>query len=513
MLRIRNCIGVVVAAILFATLSACGGESTPTSDSPSQPAATADLDTFTFNYRYTPQHFDPATAEGATQATGMYPIYDRLMLATDVGVPQPMLAESWEYSDDGLKMTLHLRKGVKFQDGETFNAAAVKANIERTKTIEGGTAKVLVESITTIDTPDDNTAVLNLDHPDSTLPYIFADFPGMMMSPKAFDNAKTNPVGAGAFILDEFISGQSVTYHKWADYWDAANIHVNNLRINIVTDTTAAFNSLLSGAADASDIAPVDVEATKAAGFNVETRATPATYRIYLNPEKIKQFADPKVRRAMNLAIDRDMLAEKIYLGFAEATNQFFPEAMPYYNTDLPEWEYDPAQAKALLAEAGYPDGFEYVSSATTSYPDQNEAVRAMLEDVGIKVTYEVKTGAEAGTAFQQGETGALVGTWAGRFDPLATITQMTADGSAQNPGNLNTNKFDELLKQALAATNVDERNQLIKEISAEIYEQGLGIQLVVSLGNLGYRNGIEGMPAPQWSDRSYDFRNIRAAG
>jgi peptide/nickel transport system substrate-binding protein len=508
---------MAAAAILFATVAACGGDRAPTStstDSSSAPAdAVADLDTFTFNYLRVPQNFDPALSNGGAQSTVLYPIYDRLMLATDDGSVEPMLAESWEYSADGLTLTLHLRSGVSFQDGEPFTAAAVKENIERTMTIDGGTSASLLESISAIEAPDEGTVVMTLSSADSTLPYTFADFAGMIMSPNSYDQAETDPVGAGAYTLEEYISGQSIKYKKWDGYWDAANIHVNNLHINIMNDSTAAFNSMQSGAADAADIAPVDIASAEAAGFIVESRQTTAFFLLRMNPKMCEAFADVKVRQAMNLAIDRDSLGEKIYMGQAVATNQFFPDSMPYYNSEIPKWEYDPERAKELLAEAGYPDGFEFEASTSTSLPDQSEAVRAMLEDVGIIMHYTIGSGTEAGAQYQQQETASLVGTWGGRFDPLSTLMQLVGDGSGQNPGDLNTDKVDTLLADAMAATDDDARNKLIQDISAEIYDQALHVATVIALGNLVYREGVEGMPAPQWSDRAYDFRNVHAAG
>ncbi|MDR2567286.1 MAG: ABC transporter substrate-binding protein [Bifidobacteriaceae bacterium] len=511
-------IGGFATLTLLTSLAACNGNSGEDEKEPAKGTSTeeanVDLETFTFNYRFNPQHFDPATTEGSMMNTMMYPVYDRLIWPDDSGNLLPQLAESWEYSDDSLSMTLHLREGVTFQDGSAFNAEAVKANLERTRTVEGGTQKVLLASIADIEAVDDLTVTLTLDKPDSTLPYAFADAAGMMMSVAAFDDAKLNPVGAGPFVLDEFIPGQSITYHKWDDYWDADSIHVKNLRLNLIVDTTTAFNSLQGGEADASDLSPSDAEQAESLGFIVEARPTTACYRIYMNPEKATPMADPRVREALNLAIDRQALADGIYMGFAEPTAQYFPESMPYYNPDIPKYTYDPERAKELLAEAGYPDGFTYVSSATTTYPDQNVAVQAMLAEVGIDVTYEVKNGAEAGNAYFSGQTDAMIASWGGRLDPLATIQLLTGTGSTQNPGNLNTPKLLSLIDQALAATgSSDERNEIIKQISQEIYDQSLNVPIVLSSGVIAHREGIEGLPAPQWSDRSYDFRHVKAVG
>lgn len=497
--------GVGIAAVLLAVAFA------PNSSFAQEAAAErGNLDTFTFNYNRSPQHFDPGTYASSLQNTVLYPIFDRLLTADDAGAVHPGLAESWEYSADGLQFTIHLKKGVTYQDGKPFDAQSVKLNIERTMNEKGATQAVLLRSVKSIEVIDELTVTLTLNKKDSTLPYVFADLSGMMMSPDSFANAGTAPVGAGPFKLEEYVSGQYITYKKWDGYWDAANIHVNNLRINITTDPTTAFNSLQSGAADAAYISGNDASMAEGMGYVVDAHPTTALYRYYINPQKAKPFADKRVRDAMNYAIDRKAIADSLYAGYAEPASQFFPEKSPYYNPELPKYEFNPEKAKQLLAEAGYPDGFTFLSGATTTDVGAYVAVQAMLADVGIKIEFRVQPSAESGSSYFSGETDAQIATWGGRLDPLATL-QLTTGDSVQNPGDLNTPKFLGLLDEALAETDPTKRTALIQALNKEIYEQSLNIPIVLPSSIIAYRKGIAGMPSPTWSDRALDLRNVYA--
>ncbi|MCO5066351.1 MAG: ABC transporter substrate-binding protein [Rhizobiaceae bacterium] len=475
-----------------------------------QDAKRGDLETFTFNYNRQPQHFDPQTYASSVQNTALYPIFDRLFTADNDGAVHPGLAESWDYSDDGLQFTMHLRQGVKYQDEAPFDAESVKANINRTMTVEGGTQAVLLRSVQEIKVVDDHTITLVLKDKDSTLPFVFADLAGMMLSPASFGDASTKPIGAGPFKLDEYVSGQYISYKKWDEYWDAANIHVNNLRINITPDLTTAFNSLQSGAADAAYISGNDAKMAEDMGLVVDAHPTTSQYRLWINPQKAKPFADKRVRDAVNLAIDRKAITDSLYAGYATPASQYFPQGSPYYNTSLPEFKFDPEQARKLLAEAGYPDGFSFLSGATTTDVGAYVAVQSMLADIGIKIDFRVQPSAESGSSYYGKETDAQIATWGGRLDPLATL-QLTTGDTIQNPGKLTTPKFLSILDEALATTDPAKRIELIQALNAEIYEQALNIPIALPASIIAFRKGIAGMPSPTWSDRALDFRNVYA--
>ena len=186
--------------------------------------------------------WDPATSASGYTITFQGLVYDRLVHTAPDGSLVPGLAESWEYSPDGTVLTFHLREGVQFQDGAVFDAAAVKANIERSQTLEGSTLAAELARIAEVVVVDPQTVELHLSSADATLPAVFSGRSGAMISPNSLADPQLDrtPVGAGMFKLVEFAEGSDFAVERWDGYWDPDAVKVKRIEVKVLPDTAVA---------------------------------------------------------------------------------------------------------------------------------------------------------------------------------------------------------------------------------------------------------------------------------
>ena len=276
----------------------------------------------------------------------------------------PQLATSWEWSEDGMALTMKLREGVTFHDGEPFNAAAVAANIERSQTMPESRRKSELKSIASTEVIDDATIKFNLTAPDATLLAQLADRAGMMVAPKAAAEAGVdfglNPVCSGPFTFKERVQQDRIVLEKFADYWNADAIHFDTVTFLPIPDTTVRLANLRAGDLDMLErLAATDLGSAKAdAGLTVAQAVSLGYQGITLNLANGERAKNPLgesklVRQALSLAIDRDVLNQVVFeVAFAPG-NQPFPPNSPWYDADYPVVPRDVEAAKAKLKEAG----------------------------------------------------------------------------------------------------------------------------------------------------------------
>jgi ABC-type transport system substrate-binding protein len=330
---------------------------------------------------------------------------------------QPWLAESWEISTDGKKITFHLRKGIKFQDGTNFNAEAVKYNLEAVLKANIPGSSVL-NKVSSYDVVDEYTLRMNLKEYDSTLLLRLAGTPlGLIASPTAVKKeatpetiAKLHCVGTGAFVFDSWKRDSFVKYRKWDGYWQKGKPYLDEIKIQNIADLTVSIMSFKSGEAQAvENIDPVDAKQLEKEGYEIHQ---PNLYFLHSilpdgnNPNS--PFAKKNVRLALEYAIDKRTIARGVGMGYYEPLCQLAATKNPWYNPALPFREYDPKKAKQLLAEAGYPNGFKTkLISDIMARRDTLVAIQTYLKEVGIETELEIQ------------EIGALIAQQRQRWDGI----------------------------------------------------------------------------------------------
>ncbi|MGD9308799.1 MAG: ABC transporter substrate-binding protein [Desulfosarcina sp.] len=314
------------------------------------------------------------------------------------GKLSPALAESWERLD-GVTWKFNLRKGVKFHNGNAFTAADVKFTFERMKDPQYSKLLNIANSIASIETPDDYTVIFKNVKP---VPWfaetMHQNFIVDMESSEGRDDGdyNTKPIGTGAYKLVEWVKGSYVRLAANDDYWEGAPKY-KTVDIRPITEEATRFAALAGKQADIVNGVPVSLIERIEKMPHVELISRPARRAIYMDISNMKgtPFEDIRVRQAIAHAINEDEIIEKVMRGQATATAQVPDVPTVGYLPGLKRLPYDPAKAKQLLAEAGYPNGFDItVAGPNDRYVNDEkicEAVAKYLAKVGLKVSLDVK--------------------------------------------------------------------------------------------------------------------------
>ncbi len=303
----------------------------------------------------------------------------------------PGLAQSWTISPDGKEYAFKLRTGVKFHDGESLDASVVKFSIDRLFAADSTVpAKSLYTDIDKVEAVDPATVKITLKSPNSYLLYNLSLGDAGIMHPKSAPTNDKQPVGTGPFVFKERKEGDSITFAKFMGYRDAASVKLGSVIFKVVKDPSAQVNALLAGDVDAFpgfQAPELVARLRKDSRFAVVVGTTEGEVIMATNNKK-KPFNDPKVRQAMAHALNRAELIEA-ESGFGTPIGSHFPPHNKAYVDLTKTYSLDIAKGKALLAEAGYPNGFE----ASLKLPPVGYATRAgevlvsQLGKIGIKVT------------------------------------------------------------------------------------------------------------------------------
>jgi peptide/nickel transport system substrate-binding protein len=352
------------------------------------PAAWAAKDTLVLGMALEPPHLDPtAGAAAAIREVTYANIYEGLTRINAAGQVQPALAESWTVSPDGLAYTFKLHAGVRFHDGTPLDCSVVKFSYERAVAPGSVNAqKGLFEPIASTACPDALTAVVTLKRPDNEFLFNMGWGDAVMVAPNSVAADKTNPVGTGPFRFVRWVKGDRVEMERNPDYW-GPKPKLAHATFRFMSDPSAAMAALLAGDVDGFPNfgAPEALDAIRAnPQFTVDIGMTAGKTILALNNDR-KPFNDVRVRRALAYAIDRNALVDAL----GNYGKPIGAHAMPgdFGFVDLTgAYPYDPAKAKALLAEAGVKPGTQVtIMLPPPAYARRGgEVIAAMLEQVGI---------------------------------------------------------------------------------------------------------------------------------
>src|SRR5438094_2191200 len=337
--------------------------------------------------------FDPAETLGIiTPFMVMYAIHDALAKALPGNPVAPSLAESWQVSPDGRVYDFTLRAGVKFHNGDTLTAEDVKFSFERYR---GASAKTLKERVAAVETPDTLHVRFRLKNPwpDFMTFYTAASGAGWIV-PKKYvekvgdDGFKKAPIGAGPYRFVSFTPGIELVMEAFDGYWRKPP-SVKRLVFRVISDEATRLAALKRGEVDVvySIRGELAEELQRTPGLSLKPTVIQAPQWVSMldqwDPKS--PWHDRRVRLAANLAIDRKAINDAITLGHSRLTYSIIPSTFDYY-WQPPAYEFDPAQAKKLLAEAGFPNGFDageyYLDVA---YANVQEAVANYLQPLGIR--------------------------------------------------------------------------------------------------------------------------------
>lgn len=369
----------------------------------------------------------------------------------------PRLATEWSFSEDGKTLTMKLRAGVKFHDGEPFDAAAVKANIERAKTLPDSVRKSEVASIESITAVDPLTVRITLSRPDATLISQLSDRSGMMLSPKSLGgDVSTKPVCSGPYSFVERVQNDRIVLQRFADHWEAKNYSFERIVFRSIPDTTVRLANLRSGELDMLErLAATDIKtATGDRSLKVMSAIGIGYQGMTLNILNTDAAGplgkDKRIRQALSLAIDREVLNQAVFEGTHPPAIQPFPPASPYYMKELVVPKRDVAAAKALLKAAGH-EKITLEALVTNNPIDQQtgQVIQAMVAEAGIELKLKATEFASQLREQQQGRFQISRVGWSGRVDPDGNIHQFVTCKGGLNDGKYCNAEVDKLLDEA----------------------------------------------------------------
>ncbi len=346
-----------------------------------------------------PAGMDPALGPSGMSHVVIEQIYSTLMSLDPDAQPYPDLAESYEVSDDGMQYTFALRKGVKFHNGDELTGEDVKYTFDRLRAPDSGYAYdsqvATIEEVTVV---DPHTVRFDLNAP--TGPFLtYMAFPGSSIVPKKLlesgHDLNAQPVGSGPFKFVSYQPRSMIVFEKNGDFYEEGKPHFDGLEMHLIADVTALTNAVLSGTVNFSnEIPPKDWQTVSSTpGITGQTLEGSRFYWLLPNHDR-PPMDNPKVRQAIAQAIDRGAIV----------AGTFFGQATPILGGVIPEWNWayagldhfaprgDVEKAKALLAEAGHPDGFETSLTMASSFPamvSMAPIIQANLAAIGVKATID----------------------------------------------------------------------------------------------------------------------------
>jgi peptide/nickel transport system substrate-binding protein len=337
-----------------------------------------------------PPHLDPTSAAAGAIDSVLYSnVFEGLTRFMGDGSVVPGLAESWEVSDDGTVYTFKLHDGVTFHDGTTMDAEDVKFSLDRARAEDSVNAqKALFTGITDVTVVDPLTVRVTLSEPNGMLPFNLAWGDAVIVAPESIENIKTNPVGTGAFKFVDWVQGDKVDLVRNPAYWGTP-AKLENVTFKFISDPTAAFAAMMAEDIDAFSgyPAPENLPQFEAdPRFQVLIGSTEGETILAIN-NKRPPFDNIKVREAVAHAIDRQAIIDGAMFGYGTPIGTHFAPHNPAYVDLTANSQFDPEKSKALLAEAGLPDGFETtLVLPPPSYARRGgEIIAAQLANVGIK--------------------------------------------------------------------------------------------------------------------------------
>jgi peptide/nickel transport system substrate-binding protein len=336
--------------------------------------------------------FDPNNTGASLDSTLYQNIYNQLIYYDEEAAEfVPGLAEKWDVSDDGLSYTFYLREGVKFHNGETLNADDVVFTIEKAQA--SPYLQDFVSSIEAVSKVDENAVNVALSAVDA--PFLL----DMTMIPIVEDKAYAadpegygqNPIGTGAYKFVKHDLGQSVVLERFEDYWEGP-APIKNVELKVITDDNTSVIALQSGEVDMVYKVPASAFASleSDAGLKTYRQDSIGVNAVFMNNSKAP-FDNLLVRQAVNYAIDKDAVINMAENGLADKAEGILNKYTFGYSDEVTGYDFDPEKAKALLAEAGYPDGFNVTFKTVDGRLEKDaEVIQANLLDAGIKVSIEM---------------------------------------------------------------------------------------------------------------------------
>jgi peptide/nickel transport system substrate-binding protein len=428
-----------------------------------------------------PDALDPSTARTYVGRIVFAAFCDKLFDIDEKLNIVPQLALSHETSADGKEMTIKLRPGVKFQDGEPFDAEAAKFSLDRHLTLPISFRKPELAALDHVDVVDPLTIRLVLKTAFSPLIAQLTDRAGMMVSPKAAKEAGEkfglHPVCAGPYKFVERVQQDRIVFEKFADYWNKDNVFIDRVVFLPIVDATVRLANLKSGGLDlierllATDINAVQTDSKLKLSTAIELGYQGITLNIGHDKTKGPLSQSAKVRQAFDLSIDRESLNQVVFNGEFVPGNQWLSPDHPYYQKTFPIQPRDVTKAKALLKEAGVtaPVSVDFLVPKGAETEAVAQVAQSMAAEAGFDLKIRVT---EFATSLKQAEAGeyqAYMLAWSGRIDPDGNSYIFLHSNAPQNYSAWSNTDADKGFEDARLVIDPAQRKAIYEKVTGAV--------------------------------------------
>jgi peptide/nickel transport system substrate-binding protein len=381
----------------------------------------------------------------------------------------PLLATGYLWTDSRT-LLIQLRPNVQFQDGEPFDAAAVKYTLERHLNAPGSFRRSEIGAVDHVEVVDPHTVRVVMREAFSPFVAILTDRAGMMLPPKAAESAGKDfgqhPVCTGPFRFVERVAQDHITLERFPGYWDASRVHYDRITYRIIPDSSVRLANLQAGSLDLTGIAPLDAETVKR-DQKLDLVSMPSlgygalTINIGSSPKAEAPLGrDPRVRRAFELSLDRDALIQVVYAGTYQPNGQATSPLSPLYVEEVAPSKRDVAKARALLKEAGIatPVPVPLIVYNRPQDVQVGEVIQSMAAEAGFAVQVNAMEFGTALSTVQRGDYVMTLGGWSGLLDTDSNAWSFLHTGGALNRAGYSNASVDQLLDRARITDALSER-------------------------------------------------------
>lgn len=525
MLRNRVLSLVIPILLVCMLIIGCSNTSSTTSENKIEGKASKKDNTITIASKDNIISLDPHDSNDKESTNAQRPLYEGLVDFDKNMKVVPLLAESYDVSTDAKVYTFKLRKGVKFHDGEPFNAAAVKTNIDRLANPANKLKRYsLFAMVEKTEVMDEYTVKVALKEPFGAMINNFAHSAAKMISPKALEKygkeIARHPVGTGPFRFVEWETEDHLKVGKNTEYWQEGLPKVDALIYKTVPENGTRIAMLQTGEVDIVFPFPTEQIEKMNGKDQITIESTPSiTVRnLWMNTRK-KPFDDVRIRQAINYAINKEAFIKVVYNGHAVAANSVIAPGVQFYAQQAP-YEFNVEKAKQLLKEAGYENGFETEiwsgnSSATIK---AMEFLQQQLAQVGIKAKVVPMEGGilEEKALNVQDPEKAEVSMYYSSWTPSTGdadwgLRPLFASESfppkSNNVSYYKNDKVDELIRSALKTAEPEKRKAAYAEAQKIIWEEAPWVFLIVESNDIGKKDYIQGVDL--FANKMLDVKGI----
>ncbi len=490
---------LLLASLLCAALTGCGGsstEKTPEGGQTQTGSTDAVANEITVGIAQDlDDSLDPHLAVAAGTKEVMFNVFEGLMKPTSTGDLTPAVAESYTVSEDRLTYTFTLREGVKFHNGDEVTAEDVVYSISRCADTTDGTPLVEAFSvIRSVEAMDARTVAITISEPSNE----FISYMTTAILPADYDQQDTAPVGTGPFKFVSRAAQDNIVLEKFDEYWGTP-AYLDKVTFKIMENADSLVMSLQSGAIDLCSHLTSTQVAQLGGDFHVAEGTMNLVQALYLNNAE-KPFDDVRVRQALCYAVDKQGIIDLAFDGYGSPIgSSMYPAFGKYFDESLTNYyTKDVEKAKSLLADAGYPNGFEMTITVPSNYQPHIDTAQVLVEqlkEIGVTAKIELVewgtwvSDVYAGRQFQS----TVVGVDASNMTARALLERFTSD-YAKNFINYNSADYDALFQQALTTYDDAEQTAIYKAMEKNLTENAANVYIQDLADLVAVRQGLEGV-------------------